>query len=185
MPAPGGRPSFGAKSQRLEDNVKRLASIALAVGFIAIGIAVTSRDAVGSVRPALADTGCNNQSLHGSYSYQIVATTVNGGSPTPNVVAYYVEGGLITFNGSGGLTAISEGSFNGTLFGRENRTGSYSVLPNCTGSFVVSTAPQPCCPSFDIHYDFVMVRNGNELTIFQRDFGAVAAGNAIRQYVSN
>ena len=164
--------------------MKRLASVALALGLLGICL-VAGRDAAGSAQSVLADGGCTNQSLRGSYSYQIFANGVNGANPSPDVVSYYVEGGLITFNGAGGVTAISEGTFNGFLFGRENRAGSYTVLPNCTGSFFVSTAAQPCCPSFDIHYDFVIVRNGNELTIFQRDFGSVAAGNAIRQFTSN
>ncbi len=160
--------------------MRRLASIALALGLLGVCL-VTARDAAGSARPALAATGCDNQSLHGSYSYQLFAKYIDRSGPTPVVTAYFVEGGLITFNGSGGVNAISEGSFNGIQFGRENRLGGYNVLANCTGSFFVSTVAQPCCPTFDIHYDFVIVHGGQELTLFQRDPGSVSAGNAIRQ----
>jgi hypothetical protein len=169
----------------MEADMRRLATLALAIGLLGLCV-VTARDAVGAALPVRADTGCSNLTLHGAFSYEVSGYYIDRSNSTPVVTAYYVEGGLITFSGSGTLTAISEGSFNGIQFGREERSGVYSVNPNCTGSFTVTTVAQPCCPAFDIHYDVVIVRGGNELTIFQRDGGVVTAGNGIRlQSVSN
>ena len=124
-------------------------------------------------------------SLVGGNGLQIWDKFVDAKAGNPAVTAYIVEGGLMTFDRRGGVTFVHEGSFNGfSQFGPESRSGSYSVQPNCIGSFTMNYASSPpsltCCTN---HYDFVIVAKGRQLTIFQRDPGTVSAGTAIKQEV--
>lgn|SRR6266850_488531 len=160
--------------------MRRIAASMFVAG-LALGLLATHF--LGHSQPAFAAGTCGNGSLNGSYSYQIWDKFVDATAGNPAITAYIVEGGLVTFDGRGGLAAVSEGSFNGfAQFGPESRSGSYSVRSNCMGSFTVNYAASPpsqtCCTN---HYDFVIVSSGRELTIFQRDVGTVSAGNAIKQ----
>ena len=83
------------------------------------------------------------------------------------------------------VAAMSEGSFNGILFGKQASAGSYSVASDCTGAFQIVVPPNPpCCAGFTLHYDFVMVEDGRQLTLFQRDPNTVSAGTAVKQFGS-
>ena len=156
--------------------MRKLAVSIFTVGLI-LGLLVSHVG--GSPQKVRAATQCGNSSLTGIYSYQIWDKFVDTRQGNPVITAYIVEGGLIAFDGRGGVTAISEGSFNGIQFGKENRTGVYSVSSDCMGSFTVDFhASDTCCTN---HYDFVIVAGGRQLTIFQRDFGTVSAGTAIKQ----
>lgn len=158
--------------------MRRITALTFVVGLLVGVVAMhfLGRDA----QSALAAENCGVKSLVGSYSLQIWNKFVNAGTANPTITAYIVEGGLMTFDGRGGVTFVAEGSFNGVAqFGPENRSGSYSVKPNCMGSFTMDYQVSPtCCTN---HYDFVIVANGRELTIFQRDGGTVSAGNATKQ----
>ena len=160
--------------------MRRIAALTFIAG---LAVGMLAMHFVGRSQSASAAGTCGNGSVVGSYSYQIWDKFVDAGAGNPTITAYIVEGGLVTFDGRGGLTAVSEGSFNGfAQFGPESRSGSYSVRSNCMGSFTVNYAASPpsptCCTN---HYDFVITASGRELTIFQRDVGTVSAGNAIKQ----
>jgi hypothetical protein len=159
--------------------MRRIAASMFVAGLV-LGAAATH--SVSHNQPAYAAGTCGNSSLVGSYSFQIWDKFVDASAGNPVVTAYVAEGGLVTFDGRGGLTAIAEGSFNGfAQFGPDNRNGTYTVRSNCMGSFTISYVAGPtCCTN---HYDFVIVSGGRELTIFQRDQGTVSAGNAIKQGV--
>ena len=164
--------------------MRRLAVLTFVLGLM-IGVLAIRALATSSSQVALASDNCSTKTLSGSYSLQVWDKFINSSIGTPIVTAYIVEGGLMTFDGTGGVTFVHEGSFNGTSqFGPENRSGIYSVQPNCMGSFTMqyqASPPSPtCCTN---HYDFVIVAKGSELTIFQRDIGTVSAGTAIKQGV--
>ena len=164
--------------------MRRVAAVAFVCGLI-IGVLAIRALATGGSQAALASGNCSAKTLSGNYSLQIWDKFINTSTGTPIVTAYVVEGGLMTFDGGGGVTFVHEGSYNGvSQFGPESRSGTYTVQPNCTGSFTMNyqaSPPSPgCCTN---HYDFVIVAKGDELIIFQRDIGTVSAGTAIRQGV--
>jgi hypothetical protein len=158
--------------------MRRIAALTFVAGLV---LGVLAMRFAGHSQSAYATSNCTSQSLVGSYSYLIWDKFVSAPSGSnPTVTAYVIDGGLMTFDGRGGVTFVAEGSFNGfSQFGPENRSGSYSVQANCMGSFTMHFDASPsCCTN---HYDFVIVASGRELTILQRDVGTVSAGNAIRQ----
>jgi hypothetical protein len=98
-----------------------------AVTALALGIAPTAK---------ADDRGCSNASLHGTYAFTSTGFVLKpGGAP----VGPEGEVGMQTFDGNGATTATA------TLVGAAGDvyqltiTGTYTVNPDCTGTFTLQT----------------------------------------------
>jgi hypothetical protein len=114
-----------------------------------------------------ADRGCSNATLRGSYTDQDTGTIVGVG-PFAGV-------NVDSFDGKGHLTVSGMFSVNGNVSpGVE--TGTYTVNPDCTGSYTVEGA------GLNIHAFFVIDQGGNELQIVITDPGTVINCVARKQF---
>ena len=79
------------------------------------------------------DKGCSNSSLDGTYAY-----TGTGFIVTPAFAAGpFAEVGTQTFDGKGATSTTLTASQNGNIF-QTTFTGTYTVNPDCTGTFNLS-----------------------------------------------
>lgn len=110
---------------------------------------------------------CTAAGAEGSYGY-----TVNGRF-YGNVPAAAV--GVVTLDGSGGLTAKETADIYGTVT-RRNLTGTYSVNSDCTGSATFSDGVNP-----PYNVDLVFVNDGREFMAVQTDSGTVITASGKKQ----
>jgi len=110
------------------------------------------------------DKGCSNASLQGTYGYTSIGTI----TAPPDIAGPVAEVGTQTFDGRGNTTATATLSSNGTLFPL-TITGTYTVNPDCTGTFTLQVAP------FGITVDvlFVIDDGWNEFRAIETDAGFV------------
>ncbi|HMD48234.1 MAG TPA: hypothetical protein VKG79_04010 [Bryobacteraceae bacterium] len=110
------------------------------------------------------DKGCSNASLQGTYGYSSVGTI----TAPPDIAGPVAEVGTQFFDGRGNTTATATLSSNGTLFPL-TITGTYTVHPDCTGTFTLQVAP------FGITVDvlFVIDDGWNEFRAIETDSGFV------------
>jgi hypothetical protein len=76
------------------------------------------------------------------------------------------EVGTQTFDGNGSVTFAFNSSQNGNI-GPGTATGTYTVNPDCTGTFTEVS------PMFTSHYSFVIDESGAEFQAVCQDAGAV------------
>ncbi len=126
-----------------------------AITALALGLAPTAK---------AADKGCSNLSLKGGFAYTSTGFIV--AAPIPALVGPGVEVGMQTFDGNGGVTFAFNSSQNGNI-GSGTATGTYTVNPDCTGTFTEVT------PMFTSHYSFVIDGSGAEFQAVCLDAGAV------------
>ena len=129
-----------------------------------------------SVAPAaMADSkGCSNATLHGSFAFKGTGVIV---SP-PVVAGPLATVSTLVFDGQGGVTsAVGSTSQNGNI-GPQTEAGTYTVKPDCTGTYMVVITPG----GFTAHYLFVIDESGDELQIICTDSGVVFSGSARRQF---
>jgi hypothetical protein len=69
---------------------------------------------------------CNPADLYGPYAFQLTGSTDIAGTPKPTASL-----GLITFDGSGGLSGTASATFRGLLLGNPV-TGSYEAKSDCS-----------------------------------------------------
>lgn len=106
--------------------------------------------------------GCSNSTLNGNYAFQITGQIL---APAP--AAGPVAGVALTlFDGNGNLTQVDNVVHNGVAPLEDWRPaiGTYTVNPNCTGTFTFT--PQPAnpadaSPALTLH--FVVTRDGAEI----------------------
>jgi len=120
-----------------------------------------------------ADKGCSNLSLTGTFAYTTVGSIV--AAPLPPIIGPFAEVGTVTFDGRGGLTYVLADSVNGNV-GPGTATGTYTVNPDCTGTFTQVT------PMFTSHYFFVISDSGSEFQAICQDPGAVVTRTGRRQF---
>jgi len=128
-------------------SVARLAALALlALGSLALANAQTNSPA------------CNNQLIAGNYGFTVQGTKLGGLGP----VGQQVGIALTYFDGQGGLSQIDTVTVAGNVvadFTHTPATGTYSVNPDCTGTFTINfTDGRP-----PVVTSFVVVSNGNEI----------------------
>jgi len=97
---------------------------------------------------------CSNRTLSGDYGAQIEGTILG-----PNLPLRTISMGH--YDGSGNMTSVDHVVLNGMPPQEEWRQGSgtYSVNPDCTGTFSVFTGPDN--PPIVVH--FVLVKHGTEI----------------------
>jgi hypothetical protein len=111
---------------------------------------------------APAQTICANATLKGYYGVQITGTRpapsiLSGIQATPGTTEQVIGVVVQIFDGAGSFTQTDnvKGSLSGITPNRPG-SGSYSVNPDCTGTYTVNTAGSP-----PIVNQFVIVDNGN------------------------
>ncbi len=134
-----------------------------AVAALALAIAPTAQ---------AGDKGCSNTTLKGTFSFK---GTGSGIGPTAVTLLDNVL--VQTFDGNNAVTAAGIRSFNGNI-SMVTQTGTYTVNPDCTGTYAVMVSPG----SGTAHYFFVIDDSGNALQIICTDSGVVFSGTARRQY---
>jgi hypothetical protein len=101
---------------------------------------------------------CNNALIAGNYGFTIEGTKIAGLGPVGPLVGV----AMTEFDGDGKLTQIDTVIINGVVssdFTHTPATGTYSVNPNCTGTFTINfTDGRPTVVT-----NFVVVDNGNEI----------------------
>jgi len=122
---------------------------------------------------AYAHEGCSNHSLRGAYGF---ATDGQAFGPTGAEFAEFASAGRIVFDGQGHLTGRETESLNGAI-SEPTFSGTYSVLPDCTGTAHVHNG-QPAT------LRFMLVEGGQEVNIIDTDSGVVAAGQITRQQMT-
>jgi hypothetical protein len=118
------------------------------------------------------DEACSVDTVHGTFGVTTTGFIVASGPIGP-----VADVGVITFDGSGGVSQNTTVSLNGAV--TQNRTGSgtYIVNSDCTGSLSVQIPPR-VEPSTS---NFVIVDRGRELRLINTGNGRILAGNAKRQ----
>jgi hypothetical protein len=129
---------------------------------------------LGSAPAAKADNnkGCSNATLKGAFSDRDTGWIF----PGPNAPPLQFAGvGVDTFDGNGNLTTTSTGSVAGNIMSGTGK-GTYTVNPDCTGTYTVSSL------GMTVHASFVIDDSGNELQIVITDPGTVILCVARRQF---
>jgi hypothetical protein len=118
------------------------------------------------------DKGCSNATLRGTFALKGTGSGIG-----PTTVALLDNVLAQTFDGNGAVTAAGIRSFNGNI-NSVTQTGTYTVNPDCTGTYAVLVFPG----GNTAHYFFVIDESGNELQIICTDSGVVFSAIARRQF---
>ncbi len=127
-----------------------------AVAALALGIAP---------RANADDKPCSNATLKGSFAEKDTGFIMN---PSPAPASLFAGVNLETFDGNGTITATGFATVDGNG-SPQTETGTYTVNPDCTGTYTVQISPG----GFSAHAFFVIDDGGNELQIIVTDPGTV------------
>ena len=100
------------------------------------------------------DKGCYNFSISGS-TFAVTTTGYLVAAPAP-VGPAFAQVSMQTFGGAGVTTNVGMTNSNGAVK-QANNTGTFSVNPDCTGTFTLTTAKGPST------WFFVISDNWNEI----------------------
>jgi hypothetical protein len=134
-------------------NIARTFTIA-AIATLAMAIAPTAK---------AADKGCSNASVNGTFVFRGA-----GSHFPPTGVALLDVVFAQTFDGNGALTATGFQSDNGNIL-QVTQTGTYTVNPDCTGTFTLQVSPI----DVTVHVFFVIDDSGNGFQAIETDPGLV------------
>jgi len=139
-------------------------------------LAAVTALALGIAPAAKADNkGCSNASLTGTFAYTLTETVI----APPAIAGPSAEVGTQTFDGKGATTGTATLSANGTIF-QLTFAGTYTVNPDCTGTFTLQIAGTPITQ----HVFFVIDDSGAEFRAIETDAGFVGTRIARRQFPS-
>jgi hypothetical protein len=111
---------------------------------------------VGSQSSTAHTSACSNLTIKGTYAFTIHGTIFLPGGAPPLLVDGLAK---TTFDGNGNLTQLDAVAVNGNVApGWRLSAGTYSVNPDCTGTFTVSNGDQP-----PIHVQFIIAQSGNTI----------------------
>lgn len=103
-------------------------------------------------------SGCNNKLIAGNFGFTVQGTKLAG----PGPIGPQVGVAMARFDGKGKFTQVDTVTIDGEVvsdFTHTPATGTYSVNPDCTGSFTIDfTDGRP-----PVVANFVVVQNGNEI----------------------
>ena len=120
-----------------------------------------------------ARASCTNSTIKGTYAFTIHGTVFLPGGAPPLLVDGLAK---TTFDGNGNLTQLDAVAANGNVApGWRLSTGTYSVNPDCTGTFTVSNGNQP-----PIHAQFIVAQSGNTIHAMVIDPGFATTSDAER-----
>ena len=110
------------------------------------------------------DKGCSNATLQGTFAY----TSTGFITAPPAFAGPFAETGTQIFDGKGGTTAAVTLSQNGNIL-PVTITGTYTVNPDCTGTFTLKVSPI----DVTVHVFFVIDDGGNGFQAIETDAGLV------------
>ena len=115
---------------------------------------------------------CTNSTIRGSYAF-----TIHGQVFLPNGSTLLIDGlAKTTFDGNGNLTRLDAIAVNGNVApGWASNTGTYSVNPDCTGTFTVTNGNQP-----PVHLQMIVAQSGNTIHDMVIDPGIATTAEAER-----
>lgn len=119
-------------------------------------------------RPQEDDKECSNATLNGTFAF----TSTGFITAPPPLAGPFAIVGAQTFDGHGALTATATVSQNGNII-PVTVAGTYTVNPNCTGTFTVQISPV----NITTHLFFVIDDSGKEFQVIQTDPGVVVTGS--------
>jgi hypothetical protein len=114
----------------------------------------------------MADKGCSNATLKGTYIYSENGWQIDGEVRKP-----FSFSGIETYNGDGPVSGIFSGSIDGVVSRNVAYTGTGTIHENCTGNQTFTDES-----NFVTHYDIFVSPTGDEFTFTQTDPGAVSSG---------
>jgi hypothetical protein len=117
-------------------------------------------------------SACSNQTIQGAYAFTIHGTILlSDGS------SLLVDGlAKTSFDGEGNLRQLDAVAVNGNVSpGWRLSVGTYSVNPDCTGTFTVSNDPQA-----PIHAQMLIAQSGNKIHALVIDPGFATTSDAER-----
>jgi hypothetical protein len=120
---------------------------------------------------------CSNATIQGTYAFTIHGKIFNlDGS----ILA--VDGlAKTTFDGRGNLTQLDAVAINGNVApGWASNTGTYSVNPDCTGTFTVTNGSQA-----PVHLQMIVAQSGNTIHDMVTDPNIATTAEAERVRVPN
>jgi hypothetical protein len=111
--------------------------------------------------------GCSDAVLTGNYAFKLSVLDSPGNARNFNPgVTREMAAGVLTFNGSGTLSASYTLNYEEVVTVVQGDKGTYTVNSDCTGSFTDSTA--------GLDFNIVIVNGGAELFAIQSDTGYVS-----------
>ena len=115
---------------------------------------------------------CSNSTIRGVYAF-----TIHGHVFLPNGASLLIDGlAKTTFDGRGNVVQLDAVAANGNVPpGWRNSTGTYSLDPDCTGSFTVSNGNEP-----PIHTQIIVAQSGNTIHAIVIDPGFATTSDAER-----
>jgi len=119
------------------------------------------------------DKGCSNTTLRGTFVY----TSTGFITAPPAVAGPFAETGTQVFDGRGGTTATATLSQNGNIL-QVSITGTYTVNPDCTGTFTLQVSPI----GITVHVSFVIDDGANEFQAIETEPGLVITRIGRRQF---
>jgi len=114
--------------------------------------------------PVLPANGCDVPRTQGRYGYLITGTIMNFGEPE-----FYAAGGVLTLNGDGTFSMTGTQTQGGVVSPIAPDSGTYTLDVSCRG--VAFAGGQP-------YFNFVAVREGQQLEIIRTDLDAIVTGEA-------
>ena len=115
---------------------------------------------------------CSNSTIQGTYAF-----TIHGQVFLPDGSTLLIDGlAKTTFDGNGNLTQLDAIAVNGNVApGWASNTGTYSVNPDCTGTFTVTNGNQP-----PVHLQMIVAQSGNTIHDMVIDPGIATTAEAER-----
>jgi len=118
-------------------------------------------------------SACSNLTIKGTYAF-----TIHGTVFLPNGFTLLIDGlAKTTFDGNGNITQLDAVAANGNVPpGWRVSTGTYSVNPDCTGTFTVSNGDKP-----PIDAQFIVAQSGNTIhdMVIDPGFATTAEGERV------
>jgi hypothetical protein len=126
---------------------------------------------LGHPHSALADMGCSNATLKGTYLFAQSGWQIDA----DKVRKSFAVSGMEIYNGDGTMRGIYSGSFDGVVLRMVGYTGTSTIHPNCTGE-------QTFTDDLGVvtHNDVFVAPSGDEFTFVMTDPGSVSAGSEPR-----
>jgi hypothetical protein len=117
-------------------------------------------------------SACSNSTIRGTYAF-----TIHGTVFLPDGSTLLIDGlAKTTFDGKGNLTQLDAIAVNGNVApGWASNTGTYSVNPDCTGTFTVTNGNRS-----PVHLQMIVAQSGNTIHDMVIDPGFATTAEAER-----
>jgi hypothetical protein len=117
---------------------------------------------------------CSNSTIQGTYAF-----TIHGQVFLPDGSTLLIDGlAKTTFDGKGNLTQLDAIAVNGNVApGWASNTGTYSMNPDCTGTFTVTNGDRP-----PVHLQMIVAQSGNTIhdLVIDPGFATTAEADRVR-----